>query len=464
MNRQKELLTNTIIIGIGNVFSKAISFLLVPFFTVWLTTEEYGDFDLLFSYISLVVPFITMQLEQAVLRFTLEKKESAGEYFKSSFVLVLINLFLAISFICFVLRFQYQFSFTFCVISYSIYIFLSEYLRGLNELTKYSFVNILLGFLTIISSYFFTNVLKLAVDGLLIAFGFCYLLISIGIVVSQNLLSEFFTTPFNKITTRQLLLYAIPLLPNAISWWITSVSDRTLIRIFLGSDQNGIYAVSTKIPTLIAVFYSIFNLAWQQTAIISSKDQVDIRNKFYQSTYEKLFTFLFTSGIGIIVITPLLYKFLLGEEYGNGINLVPILILGTVFLNLSQYLGGILIGKMNTKVNGVSTLIAAGINILLNLLFINLFGLIAAAMSTLICYIVLFILRIVNLKEIFNLKKVITESTVGAIIFLFLSHVILSQDNIFVQITYVVIYLFFYIFINKKMIFGIVNLMKRKAK
>lgn len=75
MNRKKELLKNTVVIGIGNIFTKAISFLLVPLFTLWLTTKQYGDYDLLYSYISLVVPAITLQLEQAVLRFTLDDKE-----------------------------------------------------------------------------------------------------------------------------------------------------------------------------------------------------------------------------------------------------------------------------------------------------------------------------------------------------------------------------------------------------
>ncbi len=48
MNRKKELFKNTIIIGIGNIFTKAISFLLVPLFTIWLTPSQYGEYDLLF--------------------------------------------------------------------------------------------------------------------------------------------------------------------------------------------------------------------------------------------------------------------------------------------------------------------------------------------------------------------------------------------------------------------------------
>ena len=63
IDRKKELVVNTLIIGIGNLFTKAISFLLVPFFTIWLTTKEYGDYDLLFSYVSLFVPFLSMQLD-----------------------------------------------------------------------------------------------------------------------------------------------------------------------------------------------------------------------------------------------------------------------------------------------------------------------------------------------------------------------------------------------------------------
>ena len=47
---------------------------------------------------------------------------------------------------------------------------------------------------------------------------------------------------------RQMLRYCIPLIPTAIFWWVMGVSDRYMVKWFLGSDANGIYAVAYKIP------------------------------------------------------------------------------------------------------------------------------------------------------------------------------------------------------------------------
>ena len=66
MSKNKRLLKNTIIIGIGVMCTKAISFLMVPFYTMWLSPAQYGEYDLLVSYLSLFVPIITLQVEQAI--------------------------------------------------------------------------------------------------------------------------------------------------------------------------------------------------------------------------------------------------------------------------------------------------------------------------------------------------------------------------------------------------------------
>lgn len=460
MERQKELLKNTIIIGIGNIFTKAISFILVPLFTLWLTPAQYGDYDLLFSYISLVVPIITLQLEQAILRYTLENSDRGEIYFKASFGLVLINSIIAILLFGYILKFQYQWSFIFCTITFAFQVLAIEHLRGKSDLQNYSIFNILCGILTMLFSYLGVKILNYSVDGLLVAFGLAYLITAILIIISQKLYNCIFPIFIDFKILKALLRYSLPLLPNALSWWITSVSDRTLIRIFLGNLSNGVYAVSTKIPTLIAVFYTIFNLAWQQSAIVSAKDEIEHRNKFYNDTFEKLFKFLFSSALVIISLTPILYQYVLGSEYKSGMHLVPLLVLGTVFLNLSQYLGGILLGNKNTKANGMTTLISAALNLIINFVLITKIGIFAAAISTLISYIVLFILRLYNLKEFFKDNKIISRSLISTIILLICSYLVLKISHLMGQLCCLVFVGIIFIYLNRKLVFGILKNLK----
>lgn len=462
MNRKKELFKNTIIIGIGNIFTKAISFFLVPLFTLWLSTKEYGDYDLLYSYVTLIVPVITLQLEQAILRFTLDDNTNGPKYFHICSSIVLINSVAIAIIFCAICKFDYHFSFAFCSISYAIEIFCTEYLRGCNELRLYSLMNVICGICTMLFSFIFAKVLNGGVAGLLNAFGCSYLVTALYIFLKKKLyrgiLSDFSSD--SGMVLKTLLLYSLPLLPNAISWWITNVSDRTLIRIFLGSHYNGLYAVSCKIPSLVTVFYGIFNLAWQQSAILTAKDQENKRKVFYNDIFKRLQAFLFSSGLVIIAATPIIYRLFLKADYMDGMNVVPILIWATSFLNLAQYLGGILLAQKDTKTNGTTTVIAAIVNLLIDIVFIRTLGLYAAAISTLASYVIMFYLRLIKLKDYFDVKKDMLNVLFGSTALITGAVIMVNVNQFISQFLFLIFSLTLFIIMNRKFIGNLVRKLK----
>ena len=72
-DKYKALFKDTIIFAIGNLGSKMILFFLVPLYTNYLTTEEYGTADLIFTVAQLVVPVVSLTIYDAVIRFGLDK-------------------------------------------------------------------------------------------------------------------------------------------------------------------------------------------------------------------------------------------------------------------------------------------------------------------------------------------------------------------------------------------------------
>ena len=70
-----------------------------------------------------------------------------------------------------------------------------------------------------------------------------------------------------------MLTYCVPLIPTAVFWWIMGVSDRYLVKWFVESDANGIYAVAYKIPTILTILATVFMDAWQLSAIAESGDR-----------------------------------------------------------------------------------------------------------------------------------------------------------------------------------------------
>ena len=74
MNREKGLIKNTLIITIGKICTQLITFFLLPLYTSILSTEEYGIVDLLNTLVSLLLPIITFQVEQAVFRKLIDNR------------------------------------------------------------------------------------------------------------------------------------------------------------------------------------------------------------------------------------------------------------------------------------------------------------------------------------------------------------------------------------------------------
>ena len=84
--KKTDLAKNTILLSIGTIITKGINLLMIPLFSSWLSTEDYGTFDLLCTYVSLLIPFITMSSSDAIFRFLVdkddekEKKSIIGDY------------------------------------------------------------------------------------------------------------------------------------------------------------------------------------------------------------------------------------------------------------------------------------------------------------------------------------------------------------------------------------------------
>ena len=69
-----SLAKNTILLSIGTFMTKGLSFIMVPIFSRWLSTEDYGTFDLLCTYVTLLIPLIGLASNEALFRFSMDEK------------------------------------------------------------------------------------------------------------------------------------------------------------------------------------------------------------------------------------------------------------------------------------------------------------------------------------------------------------------------------------------------------
>ena len=191
-------------------------------------------------------------------------------------------------------------------------------------------------------------------------------------------------------------------MPNTIAWWFVNVSDREIIKIWLGPDYNGIYAIAHKVPALCTVIFSVFQMAWVENAVDSIND-LD-KDIYYNSILKKIIPLALCAGACVIAVNRYFYKWIWDVKYLTGQYHVFILMFAVIFSFLAQFLGGILTAQKRTKANGATTIIAAAINVVFNLIFIRSIGLYAASISTLISYLFMFCSRLFLLRKEIKIK------------------------------------------------------------
>ena len=147
LERGKYLIKNTLLFAISNFGTKFISFFLVPLYTNALTKSEYGTTDLVFTVCSFVVPIMILNINEAILRFALDKNAKYNTIM--SVGIVMIGFSFVTGTILFVISKIYEPTSQFAVYIYLYavslgmsFIFVS-YLRGRELLVQFAIGNIL---------------------------------------------------------------------------------------------------------------------------------------------------------------------------------------------------------------------------------------------------------------------------------------------------------------------------------
>lgn len=453
VSREKSLAKNTIIITIGKICTQMITFLLLPLYTGILSTTEYGIVDLLNTLVSLLLPIITFQIYEALFRELLEVRQNNKmkmAIISSAYGIVTIQciiyviLFLIISPI---INNEYKMFLATNVVAFVYSNLTLETSRGLGFTKNYSIASFISAITTIILNILFLVVFKSGVNGMLISTMVGQLSSTIYLFISLNLFKYIRVNQINKKIIIRLWKYSIPLIPNAISWWVFGASDRVIVSSILGLSMNGILSAASKFSGVYIMFYNIFNLSWTESISLHINDK-DI-DSYFNKMLNVILKFFSALCIIIIACMPIVYNIMINSNYSSGYLIVPILILASLFNVIVGLVGVVYVAKKNTKAIAVTSVIAAILNIVIHLILINYVGLYAAAVSTLISYVILCIYRIydINMKyfKIVIEKEFIIKTIATLIPILFMYYL----NNIYFVAISILIAIIYSVVINK---------------
>ena len=400
--KYKKLMSNTATVAVGTLGSKLLVYLLVRLYTSVLSGEEFSIASNITELATLLIPLISLGIGEAVFRFAMDKTYREGEIFTLGFVAIGIGSILLPPLAALFFSIDYFKGYVWLLVVYvlasSIHTNCSQFIRAKAMFRLYAAQGILNTLLTIGFNVLFLIPLKMGVVGYVLSVALADLLSSLFLVFTARLWRYITPRAIRKSTLKTMLLYSLPLIPTTVSWWITNVSDRYMITYMQGDAINGLYAAAYKIPTLLMVLIGIFNSAWKYSAV-EEKDRAGSAD-FFSQVYESFHTLLFLVAGGIAVFSRVLSHLMFGEEFRAAWVYIPILTVAMTFSALSSFTGTVFIVEKKSKLSLYTSLVAAGVNIALNVVLIPLFksetfGAMGAAIATLVAYIVMFLSRLI---------------------------------------------------------------------
>lgn len=402
-NRYKKLGKNTALMVIGNFASKILTFLLLPLYTYCLTTSEYGISDLMTTTINLCLPFLTLTISESVLRLTLEQNSDKKQIFTITSVVIGVGFsILVISSPVWKRIVPFEEYLIYFLLYYLVMVLSNtaqQFTKGLEHVDVFVISGIITTFATCMWNLILLLVFKLGIRGYLIAYILGYATSFLYIFVKERLWK--FWISLGKIDTmvvREVLAYCIPLIPNSISWWISDFSDRYILEFFWGASVIGVYAIAYKIPSIISILSTILTSAWQISAVDDFGSEES--RKFFSDVYQKYASVYIMASSGIILFIKVIAGILFSGEFYEAWKYAIILVVAVVFQALNGFLGIIYAASKKTKKIFITTILGAGTNIILNILFIPSIGALGAAIATAVSYIVVWITRLVDSRKI----------------------------------------------------------------
>lgn len=405
MNKYQKLLNNTLIFAIGTFGSKLLSFILVRLYTGCMTTAQYGTADLLYQAANVIYPIVTLSMADALIRFGIDKAYDNKKIYTIALTTTAGGLAVLLLFTPLINSFEAfrgygLLLFVYCFFS-SFKQLAASFVRARGLVKLFAIDGIFSTLIIVVSNLILLLKFDLGVTGYVCSIIISDALSLLGLVIISELYKFFDIKSLDKTLFKAIVKYSLPLVPTYILWWITSASDRYFVIAMVNSAENGIYSAAHKIPTLLLLVTTLFYQAWQMSAI-ENKDDSDLSG-YYKQVYGAYSSLLFIAAAGLIMIAkPFTYILVDNDPEKNfvfGYHYTPILIIAMIFQCLCQFLSSIYNVRKKSVNSMVTSIVAAVVNIVLDILLIPRLGAYGAGIATMTAYFACFMVRVFDTRS-----------------------------------------------------------------
>lgn len=404
--RGKYLMRNTIIFAIGNFGTKIISFFLVPLYTNVLSTSDYGTVDLVYTIGAVLVPLLTLNIAESIMRFSLDENADHDKIMSIGLLMLIAATVIGILVFpigrCFESLSSYVKYIYFYTIAFACNQVLLCYLRGKELLLQYSIGNIIQSLCIAVFNILLLLGFKKGIEGYFLAYIFAYVVSALYAFIVGDVIHVLKKFKIDLMLSKRMVGYSAYLIPNSFMWWIMNSLDRVMLTVILGTAANGIFAIAYKIPTLLSTFTNTFTTAWSYSAIREKAS--DDSEKYSNVVYDNLVSVVVMVAAGMLMCMKVFLKYYVEEAYYVAWKYTPYLTIGFVFMTLGTFIATSYSVYKDSKGMLKSAICGAFVNVILNWILIKKTGIAGAAIATCISYIVVFLYRVFDTRKYLKLK------------------------------------------------------------
>ena len=473
MSKLKLFIENFLVYGLGGIISKLIPLIMVPIVTkIMPTTDYFGISDMSNTVVQFGSAIAIMGMYDAMYRMFFEKDDE--DYKRTVCSTALVFTFftsIVVFLIMLILKDEIaQFFFSDRQYAYVVYLsamatlvgatnsIISAPTRMQNKRKVFLVTNTVSPLLS-----YSISIPMLLTGHYVIALPLAAVISGVTMEVAFGVMNRNWFRPglFDKKLLKQLLIIAIPLLPNFLIYWVFNSCDKVMITNMIGIGAAGIYSVSSKLGHASQLIYTAFAGGWQFFSFSTMREDNQVESNSRVFEYLGIISFVATSFI--CAWSYGIFKLLFKPDYLGGYISAPYLFLAPLLQMLFQVAANQFLVVKKTWPNLFILASGAALNLVINYFMIPIFGIEGASIATLmgyvvsdiICVIVLFKMKLMVISKRFIFASLIMTAY-------FLIWRCLLNSFILASTAAAIIMSFMYIMMYKSELNGLISAMKKK--
>ena len=377
---------------ICSFLQKGISVIVTPIFTRLLTTQEYGQYSVFDSWLKLVTIFVSLHLYSGVFTQGLIKFSDDREHYASSLqglALTLAIVWMIIYLIfrdfwnrIFLLPTTQMIAMIIMIWATSAFNLWSGEQRVEYRYKRLAISTLVISFVKPVGGIVFVINSADKVTGRVIGLACVELIGYTPFFLSQLRKGTQF---FSKKYWKHALMFNVPLIPHYLSQTVLNHADRIMISNMIGPGEAGVYSLAYSISQIM----TLFNTSLSHT--ISPWIYQKIKNEKVKDITKVSYTSLFVIAIiniCFIATAPEIVLLFAPKSYHNAVWVIPPVAMSTLFMFSYDLFAKFEFYYEKTNLIMIASITGAVLNVMLNYIFIKIYGYYAAAYTTLICYII----------------------------------------------------------------------------